>query len=86
MKSVTLNKPGLRKIQQGHVWLSFNDVLGRPRVDSGVVEIWSDARKPLGMAFLSEGTGYYLRIFSHKVEKVDKSYWRKKIMAAYAER
>lgn len=84
--SIIINNEAVRKIQGGELWLPDKSVIGRKPKLAGIVDLLDKRRQFVGHAFLSPHSRYYIRIFSKTRAKIDKEFWRHKIISAYKRR
>ena len=86
LSSITISNDAAKRLEAGEMWFGVRDVVGRRQKIAGIAYLLDKRKRSLGLAFVSPGSRYYLRLFSRKRENVDKEYWRSKIRRAYERR
>ncbi|MFH0798637.1 MAG: class I SAM-dependent rRNA methyltransferase [Pseudomonadota bacterium] len=84
--SIVISNEAVKRCEGGELWFPCRDVVGRkPRI-AGIVNLIDKRKRFVGMAFLSPGSRYYIRVFSRAPAKADKEFWRERIRRAYERR
>jgi 23S rRNA (cytosine1962-C5)-methyltransferase len=84
--SVTLDTKAKKALLNGGLWFGRGDIIGRRPNLPGIAVVYDKQKNPLGTAFLSPGSAYFLRLFSRRIEKADRSFWRERMLKAYKRR
>ncbi len=81
-----LTTRGAARIRSGHLWIYRSDLGQRPAVESGaVVRVVDSRNRFLGHAHFGAESEISLRIISRKAdEKIDRQFWRDRLLAAAA--
>lgn len=80
--SITVSNDAAKRLAAGRLWFARSDVVGRKPNIPGIVNLVDRRGRSVGMAFLSPGSQYYLRVFSKSKQKTDKMFWRERIVSA----
>src|SRR5215204_112173 len=81
-----VTKKGARRVRGGHLWIYKSDVQKTEATGGDVAAVYDEAKNFVGKAFYSDSSEITLRIFTTKDERVDKEFWRKKILDAARQR
>lgn len=77
-----VTKKGAARVRDGHLWIFKSDVC-EVNADAGaIVTVLDERRKFLGKAFYSNSSEIALRFITTHDVRVDKEFWRKRILAA----
>ena len=80
---VKVNQKAAARVASGHPWIFSSDVVDRSGATPGSTVTVIDSRgRPLGTADYSSSSQISLRLLSHRVEPIDKSWLTRKIEAA----
>src|SRR5215204_1469598 len=77
-----VTKKGAKRVRGGHLWIYKSDVQKVEARGGDVVAVYDEAKNFVGCAFYSDSSEITLRIFTTKDEKIDKEFWRKRILEA----
>ena len=84
---VVLSPKGVRRIQQGHLWVYEGDVVSEPgRMEEPIVRLRDTAQNPLGYAFYSGQSKIRIRLISREPGPPNEEMFRKRIAAAIERR
>ena len=79
---VVVNRRAAERFRNGHLWIYRSDLVKIKASAGAVVSVFDEREKFLGKAFYSDKSEIALRLISTRDEKIDKEFWRKKILAA----
>jgi 23S rRNA (cytosine1962-C5)-methyltransferase len=78
---------GAQRLARGHPWVFRSDVLVRPTVPAGVVQLRSPEGRPLGQALWSPASEISLRLLvTDPAVRIDDAWWHARIGEAIARR
>jgi 23S rRNA (cytosine1962-C5)-methyltransferase len=81
-----VNRRGATRWLRGHPWIYRSDVLEAPNAPAGVVQVFNDANRFIGVALWSPTSQICLRMLTHDDQPIDAAFWRARIHAAAAYR
>jgi 23S rRNA (cytosine1962-C5)-methyltransferase len=84
---VVLGPKGVRRLQEGHLWVYEGDVLSEPGgTEEPIVRLLDSAQNPLGYAFYSGHSKIRIRLISKEPDPPDREMFRTRIAAAVERR
>ena len=81
-----INASGVRRLQNGHLWIYAADVTRAPDEDVPIVRVTDPGRKLLGYAFYSRSSQIRLRLLSRDAESPGKDFFARRIVDAVSRR
>ena len=79
---IQTTRKGANRIRDGHLWIFKSDVVSPINAEAGaVVTVLDERRKFLGKALYSDSSEITLRFVTTDDVKIDKEYWRTRILA-----
>ena len=87
MPTITVNKRGANRIRKGHLWIYRSDVVDVNEASGGsAVTVRDQQGNFVGLALFSDTSEITLRLLTQADERIDREWWRKRILAAAARR
>jgi 23S rRNA (cytosine1962-C5)-methyltransferase len=84
---IRINRKAVSRLQSGHPWIFASDVLDRGEAQAGdAVRVVDQRGQSLGVAHYSDSSQITLRLFSSRVEAIDRDFLLKRISAAEGHR
>lgn len=77
-----VTRKGANRVRSGHLWVFKSDVRGVNADGGSIVTVLDERRKFLGKAFYSDASEIALRFITREDVRVDKEFWRKRILQA----
>ena len=77
-----VTRKGANRIRDGHLWIFRSDVKEINAEAGAIVQVLDDNRKFLGKAFYSDSSEITLRFITTQDVKIDKEFWRTRIINA----
>jgi len=85
--SATVSTRGARRWEQGHPWIYRSDVLRKPDLPAGAVNVHDERGRSLGVALWSPTSEIALRLLDRNPDaRLDESWWRTRLAAAISRR
>lgn len=79
---IEVTRKGANRIRNGHLWIFKSDIRAANAAGGTVVTVLDERRKFLGKAFYSDKSEIALRFITHDDVRIDKEFWRKRILQA----
>lgn len=84
---IQVSRKGASRIHSGHLWIFRSDIAGEINAEGGaIVTVLDERRKFLGKAFYSDSSEIALRFITTQDVKIDKEFWRSRILDAQMRR
>ena len=78
----SVTRKGAHRIRNGHLWIFKSDVTAVNAEAGAIVTVLDERRKFLGKAFYSDSSEITLRFITTEDVKIDKEFWRSRILEA----
>jgi 23S rRNA (cytosine1962-C5)-methyltransferase len=83
MNEVRVNRKAATSVASGHPWIFAGDVLDAGGAGAGAaVKVIDPAGRALGVAHFSAASQIALRLLSHRVQEIDREFFRRRLAAA----
>ena len=77
-----VTRKGANRIRSGHLWIFKSDIRAVNAEGGSIVTVLDERRKFLGKAFYSDKSEIALRFITRDDVRIDKEFWRKRIVQA----
>lgn len=78
----SVTRKGALRIRNGHLWIFKSDVAAVNAEGGSIVTVLDERRKFLGKAFYSDASEITLRFITTEDVKIDREFWRQRILEA----
>jgi len=83
MTNVTVTKRGASRVRNGHLWIYRSDVLDSGNAEGGsIVAVRDQHGNFVGQSLFSDASQIALRLLTQADEKIDRDWWRQRILKA----
>src|SRR3712207_1151779 len=79
---IEVTRKGANRIRAGLLWIFKSDIRAANADGGSIVTVLDERRKFLGKAFYSDKSEISLRFITNEDVRVDKEFWRKRILEA----